>query len=86
MARAVRPVHAMTDGDVVFALATGTRPLGGPGRAFGADSRPGRLGELMAAAADAVSRAVVAGVLAAAPGVSPPTYRQHYPSSRPVAP
>jgi L-aminopeptidase/D-esterase-like protein len=30
MARALRPVHAPVDGDVVFVLATGARPLEEP--------------------------------------------------------
>ncbi|ONH31525.1 hydrolase [Pseudofrankia asymbiotica] len=45
MARAIRPVHTMVDGDSVFALATGARPAG-------------NLNELLAAAADTFARAV----------------------------
>ncbi|NJC74281.1 P1 family peptidase [Planosporangium thailandense] len=55
MARAIRPVHSMFDGDTVFALATGVDvPLGPP--AFN---------DVLAAAADAFSRAVVHAMLAA---------------------
>jgi L-aminopeptidase/D-esterase-like protein len=59
LARAIRPVHAPFDGDVVFALATGLRPLGD-----GADHALARLGAL---AADTLARAVARGVFAATP-------------------
>jgi L-aminopeptidase/D-esterase-like protein len=54
MARAIRPVFAPTDGDVVFVLATGRRPLG--------DNRPlqiARVGEL---AASTLARSIARGV------------------------
>lgn len=54
-ARAIRPVHTMSDGDTIFALATGERELEGL-----ADLRL-----LQALAAVAVERAIVKGVLAA---------------------
>jgi L-aminopeptidase/D-esterase-like protein len=54
LARAIRPVHAPFDGDVVFALATGRRPLGGQ-EAF-------TLTRLGSAAADCLARAVARGV------------------------
>lgn len=65
LARAVRPVHTLSDGDVIFALATGRQ---GP-----ADTRAMRAIEAFAALA--VERAVIRGVLAAtslggAPSVS----------------
>jgi D-aminopeptidase len=53
LARAIRPVHTPLDGDIVFAAATGTRPL--------ADSIRD-LAELGAAAADVVARAIARGV------------------------
>ncbi|MFF2899168.1 P1 family peptidase [Streptomyces sp. NPDC057966] len=57
LARAVRPVHLLTDGDTVFALATGERPL---------DPRnPIALNELLAAGADVLARAIVKAVRAA---------------------
>jgi L-aminopeptidase/D-esterase-like protein len=59
LARAIRPVHAPFDGDVVFALATGRRPLGEP-----AGYVLARLGAL---AADCLARAVARGVHAATP-------------------
>jgi L-aminopeptidase/D-esterase-like protein len=57
LARAIRPVHAPFDGDVVFALATGRSPRPAPDNLALA-----RLGSL---AADALARAVARGVHAA---------------------
>jgi L-aminopeptidase/D-esterase-like protein len=54
LARAIRPIHAPFDGDVVFALSTGRRPLG-----EAADLTVARLGGL---AADCLARAVARGV------------------------
>lgn len=57
LARAVRPVHLLTDGDTVFALATGERPL---------DPRnPIALNDLLAAGPDVLARAIVKAVRAA---------------------
>jgi L-aminopeptidase/D-esterase-like protein len=58
-ARAIRPVHAPFDGDVVFALSTGARPLVEP-----AAYTLARLGAL---AADTLARAVARGVFEAKP-------------------
>ncbi|MFJ7066457.1 P1 family peptidase [Streptomyces sp. NPDC101115] len=76
IARAVRPVHLLNDGDTVFALATGAREL---------PSAPGplALNEILAAGADTVTRAIVQAVLAPAVGVSGPggdfpSYRELY--------
>lgn len=55
-ARALRPAHTPLDGDLVFAAATGLRPLQDP--AYG-------LAELAMAAADCLARAVARGVHAA---------------------
>ncbi len=57
LARSVRPVHALFDGDVVFALSTGTAPLDGP-EAFVLS----RLGER---AANCLARAIARGVFEA---------------------
>lgn len=66
LARALRPVHAPLDGDVVFAAATGRG--GAPSDAFA-------LTELCATAADVLARAVARGVHAATalpfPGARP---------------
>lgn len=59
LARAIRPIHAPFDGDVVFALSTGLKPLGEQ-----PDYLIARLGAL---AADALARAVARGVYAATP-------------------
>ncbi|MFI8966615.1 P1 family peptidase [Streptomyces sp. NPDC053493] len=76
IARAVRPVHLLNDGDTVFALATGTREL---------PSAPGplALNEVLAAGADTVTRAIVRAVLAPltgtyGPGGDFPAYRELY--------
>ena len=53
LARAIRPVHSPLDGDVVFALSTGRRPLGD------ALADVARIGMM---AADCVTRAVARGV------------------------
>jgi L-aminopeptidase/D-esterase-like protein len=54
LARAIRPAHAPFDGDVVFALSTGRRPLSDP-----VDFTLTRLGAL---AADCLARAIARGV------------------------
>ena len=53
LARAIRPVHTPLDGDIVFAAATGTKPIDDPIQA---------LAELGALAADVVARAIARGV------------------------
>jgi len=54
MARAIRPIHAPFDGDVVFVLATGAKPL--------AEPRPLAVARLGAFAADVLARAIARGV------------------------
>jgi putative pantetheine hydrolase len=72
LARAVRPVHLMHDGDTVFALATCTGPA--------VDAVA--LNEILAAGADALERAVVRAIRAArsveGPGGTFPSYRDLY--------
>ncbi|MFJ9207194.1 P1 family peptidase [Streptomyces sp. NPDC102264] len=74
IARAVRPVHLLNDGDTVFALATGQLPL--------AEGDPLALNEVLAAGADVVTRAIVSAVVAAesvaGPGGTFPSYRELY--------
>ncbi|WKK21409.1 P1 family peptidase [Streptomyces olivoreticuli] len=83
LARAVRPVHLLSDGDTVFALATGERPLSGE-ELFGSTILPtaGALNEILAAGADVLTRSVVKAVLAAegvdGPGGVFPSYRDLY--------
>ena len=59
LARAIRPIHAPFDGDVVFALSTGAKPL--------AEPVPYVLARLGALAADTLARAVARGVFEATP-------------------
>ncbi|WP_427166905.1 P1 family peptidase [Streptomyces sp. C1-1] len=77
IARAVRPVHLLNDGDTVFALATGERPLDA--------EHPLALNEILAAGADLVTRAIVRAVRAAesvdGPGGTWPSYEELYGSS-----
>ncbi|HEY0435298.1 MAG TPA: P1 family peptidase [Phenylobacterium sp.] len=70
LARAIRPVHAPFDGDVVFALSTARRPL----PTGSADLALARLGAL---AADTLARAVARAVFEAAPwrGTEVPCWR-----------
>ncbi len=68
LARALRPVHAPFDGDVVFVLSTGERPL--------ADPAPFSLTVLGERAANCVARAVARGVYEAASWANgPATWR-----------
>ncbi|MFF3613548.1 P1 family peptidase [Streptomyces sp. NPDC002580] len=73
IARAVRPVHLLNDGDTVFALATGARQLA---------ENPLALNEILAAGADLVTRAIVRAVRAAesvdGPGGAWPSYEELY--------
>ena len=73
IARAVRPVHLLNDGDTVFALATGGRAL---------DADPLALNDVLAAGADMVTRAIVRAVRAAEPVDGPggawPSYGELY--------
>ncbi|MEU8453701.1 P1 family peptidase [Streptomyces griseoaurantiacus] len=77
IARAVRPVHLLNDGDTVFALATGARPL--------PEGDPLALNEVLAAGADLVTRAIVRAVRAArshkGPGGDWPSYGELYGSA-----
>ena len=74
IARAVRPVHLLNDGDTVFAMATGERPLDA--------GHPLALNEILAAVADAVTRAIVRALRAAesvdGPGGLWPSYGELY--------
>ncbi len=72
LARAIYPVHTPLDGDVVFAAATGRKPL--------ADPLLG-LAELGTHAANAVARAVARAVFAAAPlrfGAAPASWQDRF--------
>lgn len=58
-ARALRPVHTPVDGDVVFAISTGAKPLADPWQIH--------LGRIGSIAADCIARAVARGVFEAQP-------------------
>ncbi|MET9151019.1 P1 family peptidase [Streptomyces griseoflavus] len=74
IARAVRPVHLLSDGDTVFTLATGGRPLD--------PADPLALNDVLAAGADMVTRAIVRAVRTAEPVDGPggawPSYGELY--------
>lgn len=77
LARAIRPAHALTDGDTVFAVATGRDA--GP-EVGGAEWIRG-LDELCAVAADVVAAAIVDAVLNATSLGAVPCYLDRYPSA-----
>jgi hypothetical protein len=82
LARAVTPVHCLTDGDVVFTLATQQVALSdGATRSLGAD-RVRELDVVMAAGANAVTRAVVHAVLSATSSGPWLSYLERYPSAQ----
>jgi L-aminopeptidase/D-esterase-like protein len=82
LARAVRPAHAMFDGDTVFALATGRDPLPDAAARYRApESRPGRLNLLLDAAAACFAAAVTDALLAATSIGGPPAYRDLCPGA-----
>ncbi|WTW95526.1 P1 family peptidase [Streptomycetaceae bacterium NBC_01309] len=87
LARALRPVHTLYDGDTVFAMATGAKPLPAvpADTPYGIDAETAALAAIQAAAADVLTRAVVDGLLAAestetAAGTVP-SYRSLYPKA-----
>ena len=81
LVRAVRPAHTMYDGDSVFALATGQRPLAVGTRSLADPGRAIQLDRCAAAAADVFSRAMVHALLAAHGMAGLPAYRDVWPLS-----
>lgn len=79
LARAVRPAHSMFDGDTVFALATGARPLSEVTGTFAEPARARELSRLCAVAADVFARAMVHALLAATALPDLPAYRDVWP-------
>ncbi len=75
LARAIRPAHSMTDGDTVFAVATGARPA--PDFV--------RFQAVLAAGADTISRATAHAMLAATSTSTPArswhSYRDRFPTA-----
>ncbi len=68
LARAINPSHTMGDGDTVFALATGKKPL--------TEGRALRLTALGSLAADALTRAIGRALWAAESAAGHPCYRE----------
>lgn len=88
MARAIDPVHQYVDGDVAFALATGTHevpvddPDDTPGSAIRAASpRPLALNPIFAATADVVCRAIVYAAITATSAGGMISYLDRFPSA-----
>ncbi len=83
LARAIDPLHLMADGDVVFSVATGGRPLGeGQSTAHRyADGRPVQLDEILAAAGTTATRAVVHAIVSATSAGAMTAYRDVCPSA-----
>ena len=83
MARAIRPVHSMFDGDTVFALATGVHEL--PESALPGlrreGSRPALLNLMLDAAAQCFAAACTQAIISATPVGGPPTYAELCPSA-----
>ena len=76
LARAIRPVHSMFDGDTIFCLSTGDHTLTAS-NAVGLrrpDTRPGALNALLAAAADCFALACTRAVIDARSGGGAPSY------------
>ncbi len=76
LARAIRPVHAPLDGDVVFALSTERGP---------APDGPAALSRIGMMAADTVTRAIMRGVYEATGLAGVPAWRDLGPSGAPPA-
>lgn len=80
LARAIRPAHALTDGDTVFALATGGRDLAGVANALTAE-RVIALNLLAAAAAEVFATACTDAVVHASAVGDAPAYADLCPSA-----
>lgn len=84
MARALRPLHTLSDGDAVFAVATGTSGLPAVAAAVAPEHVANTaITEIHSAAADVFTRAIVHAILAAEPLSNEwgqvPSYRALYP-------
>jgi L-aminopeptidase/D-esterase-like protein len=82
LAHAIRPCHTPLDGDTVFALATGAVTVPpDPDTPEAMSPETKLVAALGAAAADALARAVLVGVIAAEPIADVPTYRSLLPGA-----
>jgi L-aminopeptidase/D-esterase-like protein len=74
MARAIRPSHTMFDGDTLFCLGTGKRPLPAA-EGFFAAPQAQAVNDLGHAAANCLTRAIIHGVLYATSTLQQPAFR-----------
>jgi L-aminopeptidase/D-esterase-like protein len=83
LARAIRPAHALVDGDTIFGLATGSAQLPTPtdGTIRSAGSRAIMLSTLFAAGADVFAAACVDAIITATTTSAHPAYRDLCPSA-----
>lgn len=81
IARAVRPVHTMFDGDTVFSLATGELDPAVLKQQAAWGNMAANVNKVGAAAADALSRAIVHALLNAQTVGDVPSYRDKYPDA-----
>jgi len=82
MARAVRPVHTLGDGDVIFAVSTGSSGMPDVAPGLLPDhERSDRLNQVYTAGADVVTRAIVHAVLSASSSERIRSYRELYPQA-----
>ncbi len=82
MARAIRPIHTLSDGDVVFAMSTGTGPWPPPEGPIESLHASDQVNQVLTAGADVIARAIVHAILAVEPVTTPmghvPSYRTMY--------
>lgn len=82
MARAIRPIHTLSDGDIAFAMTTGTGAWPPPEAPFEWLQASDRVNQVLAVGADVIARAIVHAVLCAEPVTTPmgpvPDYRTMY--------
>jgi len=86
LARAIRPVHSMFDGDTIFCLSTGHHVIEATDAAGlrRADSRPALVNTLLAAAADCFALACTRAVIEAESLGGAPSYADLCPGAFPV--
>jgi L-aminopeptidase/D-esterase-like protein len=82
LAHTIRPCHTPIDGDTVFALATGAVEVpGDPDTPVAMSPETKLVAAVGAAAADALARAVLVGLIAAEPVADIPSYRSMLPGA-----
>lgn len=86
LARAIRPAHSMNDGDTIFGVSLGRRPLndrpiGSSASLLDDESRTSLFNDVLEAAADVFARACTLAVLRASGLPSLPGYRDLVPSA-----